>query len=60
MLEPSVFELSQSEIDYIKQRMQDAVDGELIPEALILVGNSNGEPGCSKWQDYKQLRAAIR
>ena len=42
MIEPSVFKLNQSEIDYIKQRMQDAVDGKLISEALILVGNSNG------------------
>ena len=42
MIEPSVFKLNQSEIDNIKQRMQDAVDGELIPEALILVSNSNG------------------
>ena len=42
MIEPSVFKLNQSEIDNIKQRMQDAVDEELIPGALILVGNSNG------------------
>ena len=42
MIEPSVFKLNQSEIDNIKQRMQDAVDRELIPGALILVGNSNG------------------
>ena len=42
MIEPSVFKLNQSEIDNIKQRMQDAVDGELIPGALILVGNSEG------------------
>ena len=42
MIEPSLFKLNQSEIDTIKQRMQDAVDSELIPGALILVGNSNG------------------
>ena len=42
MIEPSLFKLNQSEIDTIKQRMQDAVDGELIPGALIQVGNSNG------------------
>ena len=42
MIEPSVFKLNQSQIDNIKQLMQDAVDEELIPEAPILVGNSNG------------------
>ena len=32
-IEPAVFKLDQSEIDNIKQRMQDAVDGALIPGA---------------------------
>ena len=31
MIEPSVFKLNQSEIESIKQRMQDAVDEEFIP-----------------------------
>ena len=42
MIEPSVFKLDQSDIDNIKQRMQEAVDGGFIPGALILVGNSDG------------------
>ncbi len=42
MIEPSVFKLDQADIDNIKQRMQEAVDGEFIPGALILVGNSDG------------------
>ena len=42
MIEPSVFQLDQADIDTIKQRMQEAVDGEFIPGALILVGNSDG------------------
>ena len=42
MIEPSVFKLDQADIDNIRQRMQEAVDGEFIPGALILVGNSDG------------------
>ena len=42
MIEPSVFKLDQTDIDNIKQRMQEAVDGGFIPGALILVGNSDG------------------
>lgn len=42
MIEPSVFKLDQADIDNIKQRMQEAVDGKFIPGALILVGNSDG------------------
>ena len=42
MIEPSVFKLNQSEIDNIKQQMQESVDGGFIPGALILVGNSDG------------------
>ena len=42
MIEPAVFKLDQSEIDNIKQRMQEAVDGGFIPGALLLVGNSSG------------------
>ena len=42
MIEPSVFKLDQADIDNIKQRMQEAVDGGFIPGALILVGNSDG------------------
>ena len=42
MIEPSVFKLDQPEIVNIKQRMQEAVDGKMIPGALILVGNSKG------------------
>lgn len=42
MIEPAVFKLDQSEIDNIKQHMQEAVDGAFIPGALILVGNSSG------------------
>lgn len=42
MIEPSVFKLDQADINNIRQRMQEAVDGEFIPGALILVGNSDG------------------
>ena len=42
MIEPSVFKLDQADKDNIRQRMQEAVDGEFIPGALILVGNSDG------------------
>lgn len=42
MIEPSVFKLDQADIENIRQRMQEAVDGEFIPGALILVGNSDG------------------
>ena len=42
MIEPSVFKLDQADIDNIRQRMQEAVDGGFIPGALILVGNSDG------------------
>ena len=42
MIEPLVFKLDQPEIVNIKQRMQEAVDGKMIPGALILVGNSKG------------------
>ena len=59
MIEPSVFKLDQSDIDNIKQQMQESVDGEFIPGALILVGNPT-ESGYSKRQDSRHLRAAIR
>ncbi len=42
MIHPSNFGIDQSEIDAIKRRMQEAVDGEFLPGALILVGNSQG------------------
>jgi len=42
MIEPAVFNLDQSEIDNIKQRMQEAVGGAFVPGALLLVGNSSG------------------
>lgn len=42
MIHPSNFGIDQAEIDRIKLRMQEAVDGEFLPGALILVGNSDG------------------
>jgi CubicO group peptidase (beta-lactamase class C family) len=36
------FGIDQGEIAAIRARMQEAVDGEFIPGALLLVGNSNG------------------
>ena len=42
MIHPSNFGIDQGEIDRIKSRMKEAVDGEFIPGALILVGNSEG------------------
>ncbi|MEQ8314257.1 MAG: serine hydrolase domain-containing protein [Gammaproteobacteria bacterium] len=42
MIHPSNFGIDQAEIDAIKTRMQAAVDGEFIPGALLLVGNSDG------------------
>ncbi len=38
----SNFGFDQAEIDSIRSRMQEAVDGEFIPGALLLVGNSDG------------------
>lgn len=38
----SNFGFDQTEIDSIRNRMQEAVDGEFIPGALLLVGNSEG------------------
>jgi CubicO group peptidase (beta-lactamase class C family) len=42
MIHPSNFSIDQAEIDAIKARMQAAVDGDFIPGALLLVGNSEG------------------
>lgn len=42
MIHPSNFRIDQAEIDAIKARMQAAVDGDFIPGALLLVGNSEG------------------
>ena len=41
-IHPSNFGIDAAEIAAIKTQMQAAVDGEFIPGALILVGNSNG------------------
>lgn len=42
MIHPSNFGIDQSEIDSIKSRMQEAIDGDFLHGALILVGNSEG------------------
>lgn len=42
MIHPSNFGIDQSEIDSIKSRMQEAIDGEFLYGALLLVGNSEG------------------
>ncbi len=42
MIHPSNFGIDQSEIDNIKARMQEAVDGGFLPGALLLVGNADG------------------
>jgi len=42
MIHPSNFGLDRAEIDAIKMQMKEAVDGEFIPGALLLVGNNDG------------------
>lgn len=42
LIHPSNFGIDQAEINAIKARMQAAVDGDFIPGALLLVGNSEG------------------
>lgn len=42
MIDSDSFGIDQDEIAQIRARMQEAVDGEFIPGALLLVGNSEG------------------
>jgi len=41
-IHPTHFGIDQSEIDEIRMQMQAAVDGDYIPGALLLVGNTDG------------------